>query len=322
MIPFGGGQLNLNPCTPEDELKNLQILQSALTRLNAVIEAGGLPDHKVADNATDEANGGADYLHAKLHDAGTFLEDSCGLVRAETIADSTEKLFWDATDIPGFDPGEPLMVMALGFGTLAWTILGATVDNYTTKITLTDSVPGFFHDCIQETAAIIDGADLVVVGNVVGGAATDQKELFAVDVSAITDHPGSGFGLLGSEANLSKYFTITYIGSLLVLDSDFIDSLETVLVADFDIRYKQNLRKGRVTTPIPAATGPLTAQWGTTGMVDLQHATTGVLSGSPVAVDNDNIGTSWVVDAQVVVDTDYDPPRVLGGSCHAVSPWS
>jgi len=78
------------------------------------------------------------------------------------------------------------------------------------------------------------------------------------------------------------------------------------------------LVKGRVTTEITAAEGPLAADWGE-GEVAMQDAATGTVSETPVAVDNDNIGTSWAIDCQVVLDTSHSPPRVVGGSCGPVN---
>lgn len=76
--------------------------------------------------------------------------------------------------------------------------------------------------------------------------------------------------------------------------------------------------KARVTTTISAAAGPLTADWGA-GEVKLQDPTTGALAADATEVQNDNIGTSWAVDCQVTLDTSYSPPRVIGGSCGAVT---
>lgn len=80
------------------------------------------------------------------------------------------------------------------------------------------------------------------------------------------------------------------------------------------------IRFARVTTEISAATNQLTANWGT-GAVKLQHNSTGVLAADAITVDNLNIGTAFVVDAQVQLDMGYAIPRVLNGSCAAVS-WS
>lgn len=76
------------------------------------------------------------------------------------------------------------------------------------------------------------------------------------------------------------------------------------------------ITKARVTTAISAATDAET--WGS-GQVELQSTTDGALSGTPIDVDNEWIGMEWPVDAQVAVDTSFDPPRVLTGTCEAVT---
>ena len=81
-----------------------------------------------------------------------------------------------------------------------------------------------------------------------------------------------------------------------------------------------NLRKARVTTAITAATDELEANWGT-GEVKFMDDTTGVLDSDPTTVDNDNIDMTFAEDAQVIVDTSHSPPRVITGTCSAVT-WS
>ena len=81
-----------------------------------------------------------------------------------------------------------------------------------------------------------------------------------------------------------------------------------------------NLRKARVTTAITAATDELEANWGT-GEVKFMDDTTGVLDSDPTTVDNDNIDMTFAEDAQVIIDTSHSPPRVITGTCSAVT-WS
>lgn len=57
------------------------------------------------------------------------------------------------------------------------------------------------------------------------------------------------------------------------------------------------------------------------GQVKLQDANTLAVAADPIAADNDNIGTSFETDSQVRLDMNYDPPRVITGSCKAVA-WS
>lgn len=105
------------------------------------------------------------------------------------------------------------------------------------------------------------------------------------------------------------------------------DNDPVLIIKDWDsadwhaIRSRSaNIRFARVTTEVSAATDQLTANWGS-GQVKLQHPTTGVLAASAISVNNLNIGTAFVVDSQVQVDVSYSPPRVLNGTCDAVS-WS
>ena len=81
------------------------------------------------------------------------------------------------------------------------------------------------------------------------------------------------------------------------------------------------LRKARVYTTIPAATDELEANWGKTGEVKFMDDSTGVLDSDPTTVWNDNIDMTFAEDAQVIVDTSYSPPRVMTGTCSAVT-WS
>lgn len=75
-------------------------------------------------------------------------------------------------------------------------------------------------------------------------------------------------------------------------------------------------QKARVTTGITAATNATT--WGS-GYVKLQDPDTGTLDTATTAVDNEWIEHAWVVDAQVCLDMAYDPPRVITGTCEAVT---
>lgn len=75
-------------------------------------------------------------------------------------------------------------------------------------------------------------------------------------------------------------------------------------------------RNARVTTGITAATDATT--WGS-GYVKLQDPDTGTLDTATTEVDNEWIGYSWVVDAQVCLDMTYTPPRVVTGTCEAVT---
>jgi hypothetical protein len=74
-------------------------------------------------------------------------------------------------------------------------------------------------------------------------------------------------------------------------------------------------RWARVTSAISAATSA--TAWGS-GQVKLQDVGAGALAAS--AIDVDNVWLSdFVVDAQVLVDIAFDPPRVLNGTCEAVT---
>lgn len=78
-----------------------------------------------------------------------------------------------------------------------------------------------------------------------------------------------------------------------------------------------NIRFARVTTAFAAAAGPLEADW-TDGEVKFQDDSTGELDDAATECKNSWIGTGWVEDAQVAVDTGYDPPRIVNGTCTAV----
>lgn len=80
------------------------------------------------------------------------------------------------------------------------------------------------------------------------------------------------------------------------------------------------IRFARVYATITAATSNLAAHWGG-GLVKFQDDTTGILDTDPTAVDNLLIDISFATDTQVLVDTAYDPPRVLNGTCDAVD-WN
>lgn len=84
------------------------------------------------------------------------------------------------------------------------------------------------------------------------------------------------------------------------------------------------LRFARVTTEVAPATGRLKADWGD-GQVKLQDAATGELADDPIDVKNLRQNVTWIVDNQVLVDTGYNPPRVIDGLCDADVPdivWS
>lgn len=81
------------------------------------------------------------------------------------------------------------------------------------------------------------------------------------------------------------------------------------------------IRFARVTVEIPAATGPLTADWGTTGKVKFQDDAAGTVDSVETDVINKWIGVSFVVDAQVELDASGPTPIVLSGTCSAVG-WS
>jgi hypothetical protein len=104
-------------------------------------------------------------------------------------------------------------------------------------------------------------------------------------------------------------------GELVLIGKEF-DSAEWVALA---VRGS-TLRWGRVTTAISAATGPLTAAWGS-GAVKLQSDSAGTVAATATTVNNLWIETEFVVDSQVLVDMKFSPPRVVSGTCAAVA-WS
>lgn len=72
----------------------------------------------------------------------------------------------------------------------------------------------------------------------------------------------------------------------------------------------------RVTIKITSADGP--EVWGG-GTVQLQDSETGELSVDETVVDNLWIDEEWPVDAQVLLDTSHETPRVVTGKCEPVS---
>lgn len=80
------------------------------------------------------------------------------------------------------------------------------------------------------------------------------------------------------------------------------------------------LRRARVYGgSISAATGNLTADWGS-GEVKFMNDATGVLDADTTTVDN-LWDETFLEDAMVSINTAFDPPRVEYGGCSAFSTW-
>lgn len=202
-------QINPHLCDFEDLKSNWQILVPLITEMQATIVEGGAGDtYKVAVNATHAAATPV-YLHAALNDAGTF-GDTCLLVKAETISDATEKLFADFSTLDGYASDLDFYVMVRqGVLELISSADVTASDNFTVKVTGTDTTPDFLINKMELVNAYVSGADLLVGSNTVGGAGTDQSLKNFVDVSAIQDHNTSGFFVLCCDNNTSKWVGVT-----------------------------------------------------------------------------------------------------------------
>lgn len=349
--------VNTSNCTLDDVNQALSDVNNALNQIFTAIDTGGGgADVKVA---VDFANvGSTDYLDNQLYwplsgSADLIANPGAGVLIASDVTSAKERLQADFTTVNGIDAlelGHRVFLELkpdVGDGYfLQWSVADDVTDNYTVLVTTDDSTPSYLHDAIHDNASYVDTSDIIVASATVGAASSDQTERFFVDVSAITGYHATEFRLLGLIGNVSTYFSLDDLsGYSIVAAGTYIDvaysagtwtvSVDLTEVSGYDgAAFQQTLlnnagtfnwafagtRKGRVTTEISAATGPLTAQWGS-GEVKLQDPLTGVLDSSATAVDNDCIGDSWVVNCQVTLDMNYNPPRVIGGSCNAVS-WS
>lgn len=107
-------------------------------------------------------------------------------------------------------------------------------------------------------------------------------------------------------------------------DNDDVWADYNEVLGHWEARPRGGTRHARVTTAITRASGPLAAQKGT-GVVKLQDPVTGVVSSTTTNVENWNIDAThgFPVDAQVTLDMRYNPPRVIGGTCSALTGvWS
>ncbi len=410
---FGNQQLNPLPCTTDEQNQNWQTAQNVINNITEItnnlqdqitnIDTNGLSDHKVAVNATDQGNGGADYLAAKISTVATPPDGNAVPVGMIVFGDSVVSLYWQPDDINNFGADANQSLMSIG-GVMTWVAANDTVDSYQVLVIGADPTPKYLHDafCNSYTGngAYIGGADLLIGTTTVDTAGEKTEQPF-VDISAISGWHATEFRILTINANVSSYVTVAALVSALATtlagDSTFIAAFytaaeryrsirgtattstlssastfpidhivvldsgkdprsntsstsETVtiyngsgaaqelhlagddVIADYNLastRWESRPRggtiKGRVKVAIPRASGPAVAQWGRTGEVDLQNRTTGALTGVQIVVDNDNLDAThgFPVDAQVTLDLRYNPPRVIGGTCAAVTAlWS
>lgn len=221
---FGNQKINTNPCTEAEQKANWSVVNNKFVQIDQVIEAGGLPDHKVAISAFDEGGAGADYLFAKIQDAGSFNSDTDAIVSAAD-AGAVVAFFWSATNVVGYSP-TGLLNLIVDNGVLQFAGFTDTVDNYTVKVTTSDLTASFLHDAFNLNATYSSPADLLIATETVGAGGTNQKERPFVDVSIINGYDATAFRVWTIENNTTLLASITVIGQKLVLDATFIAFLD------------------------------------------------------------------------------------------------
>lgn len=239
--PVGGYRLNTRPCDAEGQAKNwgqlAPVVNNLIQNFNNTDVPVEVPEGWVrfalTSTFTDQV-ATAHVFDSTFTDTGVEIEvydvrdrygAAAGNEKGVAFVVGTPAVYeivildFSVSDAPG-DPGDDKLI-------------ACTAD---------DSVADYFHASIFDVATYAAGADLIVKAETQGGAGTNQKERFSVDVSAIPSWSASGAILLGAFNGTSGYFTIEAIGSFIVLDETFIDNL-TELVVDI---VGENFEKPRL----------------------------------------------------------------------------
>ena len=227
--PLGNSKINTHPCTPEDANANWSVQNTINNNVTNLLQGGAGGDtYKVASNATDAGNATADYLNAKVDQASIPSDTHIIPVRSETIGNITELFGWSVAEVSGWtDEGSYAFVITDGVPSFMG--IGTAIDDRRVFVSSTDAAAKFLHEAMYNPNAYVAGADIVVGAATVGGASTNQKEQYFVDVNLIDGWDASAFRLLGIASNISHYYTITQVGAYLYADSSFVAGIFAAL---------------------------------------------------------------------------------------------
>ncbi len=221
-IPLGGEyKLNLSPCSPDDEIRNLQTQEKFNTDvIDAILNDSGI-DTKVAVDVANVAT--PNYLNDQMYydtSGGDIVAwPAVGLPVVADVTTAKERLRADFSQVPGYpaDPadldGNSLALKLVGNAIDGPSLLFETINDITdTNLVVVngagnDTTPKALHDAFSDNNAYTDGTDILVATETVEAGPADQHERLFVKVSFISEYSDTGFRVLGAEDNITRYFT-------------------------------------------------------------------------------------------------------------------
>ena len=224
----GPRELLTQICTLDDVVHNAQVQQQINNEFYDLLSVGGGGDtYKVAVDLTNIAT--ADYLDNVLlyvvADGALGDYPDAAIPVVADVSSTKERLQVDVTQLPGWDP-EGDLIIRVTEGVASLDNYGTVSDNYTVKITLTDTVPSFLWESFDLNETYVSGADMVVAAEVVGSPFTDQTLRPFVDVSAITGYSDTDLKILGIDGNVTQFFDPTFFSTVDLAEGLAIDITE------------------------------------------------------------------------------------------------
>lgn len=288
-------------------------------------------------------------LYEKIEDAGTYDDEVHQIVYAEVVPDGggatdndTVRLFTER--VAGAGSGVYRAIRGLVKGAVTADDTTFVIDNViplasgadpvagnaATEITVQNIQREGFADNTPVTA-IYDGAawELLLVeryriirGMAVGAVSSGDGDFTIDNIEVI----GSGLDPRTDPTSSAETVAVKNFHSQSYADNEWVEAIYNDEIAtgiDWEGMKKPTTGNNRWARAyggaISAATGNLTADWGS-GNVKFLDDATGALDASATAVDN-LWNSAFVEDSMVLIDTAYSPPRVLNGTCEAFSTW-